>query len=171
MGQNTVYIGLGTNLGDRKENFLNALRHIAAYIRIVKRSSLYETEPVDNEDQGWFLNMVVQGTTALSCRALLEELLKTEKKLGRIRQIHKGPRVIDLDILLYAEEIHEENDLMVPHPEIPNRGFVLIPLNEIAPNLVHPKLKQDMRTLLAHLRQDKQVMLFPADGEGLSVRG
>lgn len=162
MIQNTVFIGLGTNLGSRQENLLSALRCLETYITIRKRSSLYETEPVDNEDQGWFLNMVIQGTTSLSCRGLLTKLQETEEKLGRKKKIYRGPRIIDLDILFFADEIHAADDLIVPHPEIQNRGFVLIPLHEIAPGLVHPKLKKDIQALLANLRQNKQVVKFAA---------
>ena len=153
----TVFIGLGTNLGDRVDNLKTAQGHIKRFIDIVSRSSLYETEPVDYEQQGWFLNMVVEGLTRLAARDLLKHLLDTEKEMGRHRVLRKGPRIIDLDILFYGSDIIEQDDLVVPHPEIQNRGFVLTPLNEIAPQFRHPLLQKDVSRLLNELPTAKEV--------------
>ncbi len=157
MNDNTVFIGLGTNLGDRQENLARALEYIKKIIEIENLSSIYETQPVGYEDQGWFLNMVIKGSTNLSARQLLAKLQAIEAKMGRARIINKGPRIIDLDILFYSNEIIVSDDLRVPHPEIQNRHFVLRPLNEIAPDFIHPKLHKDISNLFNNLRQDKQV--------------
>ena len=154
---NSVFIGLGTNLGSRERNLKKALEHIKAFIKIEHTSSIYETEPVDYEDQAWFLNMVIKGTTKLSAIHLLEKLQSIEDSMGRVRTIKSGPRIIDLDILFYSDKIINCDDLIVPHPEIQNRSFVLTPLQEIAPEFMHPKLKKKMTHLLNRLKQNKQV--------------
>lgn len=154
---NSVFIGLGTNLGNRERNLKKALEHIKAFIKIEYTSSIYETEPVDYEDQAWFLNMVIKGTTKLSAIHLLEKLQSIEDSMGRVRTIKSGPRIIDLDILFYSDKIINCGDLIVPHPEIQNRSFVLTPLQEIAPEFMHPKLKKKMTHLLNRLKQNKQV--------------
>lgn len=157
MKQQTVFIGLGTNLGDRAENLHTALSELKRYMHIEQCSSIYETEPVGYKLQGWFLNMVVRAGTDLSPHELLHRLQATELHMGRRPAVAKGPRIIDLDILLFADLVLTDDTLIIPHPELQNRGFVLVPLNEIAPGVLHPQLKKDMHTLLRNLRTDKQV--------------
>jgi 2-amino-4-hydroxy-6-hydroxymethyldihydropteridine diphosphokinase len=150
--EQVVHIGLGSNLGER-ENFLaSALRQLGELMPLEAISSMYETEPVDYEAQGLFLNMVVQGRTRLFPQVLLEKLLGIEAALGRSRAIAKGPRTIDLDILLYADARIATRQLTIPHPRLQERGFVLEPLAEIAPGLVHPVLHKSIAALLAQHR-------------------
>ena len=134
-----AYIGLGTNLGDREEALDCAINLIEDRgIVVDARSSIYETQPQGMKDQPWFLNMVVRVKTDLSARELLQALLDIEGRMGRKRLVRWGPRVIDLDILLFdREEIHEE-DLCVPHPRMTERAFVLVPLLELAPDISLP---------------------------------
>ena len=153
----TVFIGLGTNLGDREQNLRHALGYIRHFLRIEQASSIYETQPVGFSDQGWFLNMVVRGTTLLSPEELLRCLLSAEAAMGRKRTVRNGPRIIDLDILFYADRIISSEDLHIPHPEIQNRSFVLTPLHEIAPGFIHPKLQKSITALYNDLSQHKQV--------------
>jgi len=154
----TVLMGLGSNMGNREEHLKRALTLMAPYIEITALSSLYETEPVDYEDQGWFLNMAVQGRTRLFPDVLLERLQDIEAALGRQRDIASGPRTIDLDILFYGNEIIKTGQLTVPHPELHNRAFVLAPLAEIAPKFVHPLLRADIAALLAQAGCGKRVI-------------
>jgi 2-amino-4-hydroxy-6-hydroxymethyldihydropteridine diphosphokinase len=163
MNDNTVFIGLGTNLGDREENLARALEDIKKIIQIETLSSIYETQPVDYEDQDWFLNMVIKGVTNLSAMQLLPKLQAIEAEMGRTRTIKKGPRIIDLDILFYSNEIIVSDDLRVPHPEIQNRHFVLRPLHEIASDFIHPGLHKNISNLFNNLRQDKQVKKWTKD--------
>jgi len=160
MAEQTVFIGLGTNLGDREARLRAALKELAQIVRIRSCSSVYETEPLEYEDQGWFLNMVIKAETALSSRQLLEALLAAELRLGRKKTVPKGPRALDLDILFFGDEIRTEADLVIPHPAIPSRGFVLVPLCEIAPAFMHPVLKRDIESLLQGLPGDKQVRKY-----------
>ncbi len=155
--QETVFIGLGTNLGDREKNLRQALEHIQAFIDIERSSSIYETEPVGYEDQDWFLNMVVEGHTRLSPLQLLRKLQEIENRIGRKRTIKNGPRIIDLDILFYSDKVLTAENLIIPHPAIQNRSFVLTPLHEIEPDFVHPKLNRDIKSLFETLSQDKHV--------------
>ena len=132
MKANSVFIGLGTNLGNRKQNLKKALIELKTFIKITHKSSVYESKPVGYKNQPDFLNMVIEGQTTLAPRKLLASLQKVEKKLGRKKTFKNGPRIIDLDILFYEHTILRQHDLIIPHPEIPNRAFVLIPLAEIA---------------------------------------
>lgn len=142
-----VYIGLGSNLGDKGENLKKAVDLLKEKCKILKSSSLYETEPVGYKEQGWFLNCAIEIKTNLNPQELLEFLLLIEKRLGRVRAIKNGPRTIDLDILFYDNKIINENNLIVPHPRLHERAFVLEPLNEICPNFVHPVLKKSINKL------------------------
>jgi 2-amino-4-hydroxy-6-hydroxymethyldihydropteridine diphosphokinase len=139
-----VYLGIGSNLGNRMENLETAWKTF----HIEKRSSVYETEPVDVLQQPWFLNMVIEIKTDESPRELLQHSQKIESEMGRTRNIPKGPRTIDIDILFYNDLVIAETDLIIPHPEIPYRRFVLEPLNEIAPTLIHPVLRSSVADLL-----------------------
>ena len=145
-----AFIGLGSNLGEREAMIRQALEAVAAMpdTELVRASSLYDTEPVGETDQPNFLNAVAQVDTDLPPRQLLWNLQLIEKRLGRERTRHWGPRVIDLDLLLYGDEIIEEDVLRVPHPEMTRRAFVLVPLVELDPLLVHPGTGE---TLLTHL--------------------
>ncbi|MGB4553123.1 MAG: 2-amino-4-hydroxy-6-hydroxymethyldihydropteridine diphosphokinase [bacterium] len=134
-----VYLGLGSNLGERKGYIKGALAGLArAGVAIDGVSSLYETEPVGYTDQPPFYNAVARGLTGLQPRQLLNAVLAIEKELGRRRDIRWGPRTIDIDILLYGQEVFQEEDLLIPHPRLAERAFVLIPLLELAPSLSLP---------------------------------
>ena len=144
------FIGLGSNLGEREAMIRQALEEITRLpaTQLLRASSLYDTEPAGEVDQPNFLNAVAQIDTELTARQLLWNLLLIEKRLGRVRTQRWGPRTIDLDLLLYGNLIVEEPDLVVPHPELTRRSFVLVPLVELDPLLVHPGTGE---TLLSHL--------------------
>ncbi len=145
----TAYIALGTNLGDRGAHLDGALQRIeAAGIRIVRGSSRYETAPMDVTSQPWFLNMAIEVETRLFPRQLLAVLLRIEREMGRVRKLAKGPRLIDIDLLLYGRAIVKAPELEVPHPRLHERRFVLEPLAELAPDLRHPITRRTMRELL-----------------------
>ncbi len=135
-----VYIGMGTNVGDREKNLLDALERIGSIdeVDITGKSSVLETEPVDYLEQPHFLNQVVKIGTNLEPDKLLEKLQSIESLMGRERGVPKGPRIIDLDILLYDDRVIETDRLTVPHPEILNRSFILEHLLELDPDLVNP---------------------------------
>jgi 2-amino-4-hydroxy-6-hydroxymethyldihydropteridine diphosphokinase len=145
-----AFIGLGSNLGERESMIRMALDDLARLpdTTLVRASSLYDTEAVGEVDQPNFLNAVAQIDTALTARQLLWNLLLIEKRLGRVRTKKWGPRTADLDLLLYGDMIVEEPDLQVPHPELTRRSFVLVPLVELDPGLVHPVTGE---TMLQHL--------------------
>jgi 2-amino-4-hydroxy-6-hydroxymethyldihydropteridine diphosphokinase len=148
----TVYLGLGSNLGNRRRNLESAVERLASpEVRVLRQSSIYETEPRELEDQPWFLNQVIEVETTLFPRQLLRRLQKIEVDLGRRRTVPKGPRVIDLDILLYAGAKSTAPDLKIPHPRIAERRFVLEPLAELAPDLRHPCTGQTIREILARV--------------------
>jgi 2-amino-4-hydroxy-6-hydroxymethyldihydropteridine diphosphokinase len=134
-----VYLALGTNIGPREQNLRNAVRLLEdGSVQITKTSSIYETEPVDYLDQPWFLNAVVEARTDLPAADLLAALRQIESKMGSKKAFAKGPRLIDLDVLLYGFETIRTPDLVVPHPRMLERNFVLVPLAEVAPGLRHP---------------------------------
>ncbi|MDK2820598.1 MAG: 2-amino-4-hydroxy-6-hydroxymethyldihydropteridine diphosphokinase [Clostridia bacterium] len=135
----TAYLSLGSNMGDRELNLKKALELLQSEDIIIERcSSWYETSPVGKTDQGWFLNRVVCIKTILPVRKLLQVVLSIENKLGRVRREKWGPRIIDIDILLYEDLNIDEPDLKIPHPRMLERAFVIVPLAEIAPKLVLP---------------------------------
>jgi 2-amino-4-hydroxy-6-hydroxymethyldihydropteridine diphosphokinase len=135
----TVYLSLGSNLGDRVKNLQQAIAALReAGINVTRTSSMYETEPVDYLDQPWFLNIAVAAETELAPAALLDILRQIETQMGSKKLIAKGPRLIDIDILLYGDQVIDTLELQVPHPRMPLRRFVLEPLAEIAPNARHP---------------------------------
>ena len=139
-----VYLGLGSNLGDKAANLRESLRRLAggdgSAMTLLAVSSLYRTEPVGYLAQDWFLNAAVHIQTQLSPRELLKRLIAVERELGRVRTVRNGPRTIDLDILLWEDLIVNEDDLVIPHPRLHERLFVLEPLAEIAPDARHPVL-------------------------------
>jgi 2-amino-4-hydroxy-6-hydroxymethyldihydropteridine diphosphokinase len=136
-----VFLGLGSNLGDRSLALEDALHRLkAGGFCVSRRSSTWQTAPVGGPPQGWFLNAVVAGETALSPEGLLRVCLETERAMGRVRVEKNGPRRIDIDILLFGEERRQERGLVIPHPRLHERRFVLEPLFEIAPGMRHPVL-------------------------------
>ena len=151
------FIGLVSNRGDKEKNLHQALQLLAAKARVQRVSGFYETEPVGFEDQPWFLNAVAELETGLVPRQLLDFLLSVEAALGRTRSTRWGPRAIDLDLLFYGNEIIDEPGLKIPHPELHKRRFVLEPLAELAPDFVHPALKQTSKALLVALKDGKLV--------------
>ena len=154
---NEVYISLGTNMGNKKENLEKAIKEIANIkdTFIIKESKIIETEPFGYKEQDDFLNSCIGIKTLLTPREILKELLSIEKKMGRERKIKWGPRIIDLDIIFYGKEVIEEDDLVVPHPYMEYREFVLKPLEEIIPNFVHPLLLKRISTLKKELENEK----------------
>jgi len=146
-----AYIGIGSNIGDRLSYIRRAINDIALNCEITNVSSIYETKPVGYTLQSNFLNCVISLRTALTPRLLLHFLFSIENNLQRERNTKLGPRTIDLDILLYDDLIMHENDLIIPHPEMHKRRFVLLPLNEIAPYLKHPILNKSVKLLLEEL--------------------
>lgn len=151
-----VYIGLGSNKGDRLKNIEVALDHLKEKIVVEKISSFYLTEPVDMKG-GWFVNCVLEGKTERSPEKLLDTLLQIEKRMGRIREKKKTSRVIDLDLLLYEDAVVDKVDLIVPHPHLHKRRFVLTPLVEINPHLVHHVLGKSLKEILKELKDSYQV--------------
>jgi 2-amino-4-hydroxy-6-hydroxymethyldihydropteridine diphosphokinase len=147
-----VYIALGSNLGDRAENLRAAREQIdAPDLRVLRASSIYETAPRDVENQPWFLNQVLECETDLFPRQLLGRLQKVERAMGRKRTMAKGPREIDLDILLFGNAVVKAPELEVPHPRMKERRFVLEPLAELVPEKRHPGTRRTMREMLAEV--------------------
>lgn len=186
-----VYIGLGSNIGEREANLREALARIEKLgIEVARKSSIYETEPVGFHEQPWFLNQVIEvrlltGLTSgggpvigdpgaiatIQAEVLLSKLLDIERAMGRERTIADGPRIIDIDLLLFGDSIlaHSQvegqsstnrTEVLVPHPRMHLRRFVLAPLCEIAPGLIHPKLRKSCRELLAELDDPSMVTRF-----------
>ncbi|MDX2151275.1 MAG: 2-amino-4-hydroxy-6-hydroxymethyldihydropteridine diphosphokinase [Bryobacteraceae bacterium] len=149
----TAYLGLGSNVGDR-EDYLARARGLLETPRLLVRraSSLWETAPVDFERQDWFLNQVLEIETDLFPMQLLAKAQEVERALGRVRKIDKGPRTIDVDILLYGRFVIDSPKLTVPHPRLHERRFALAPLAELAPQLQHPRLKQPVSELLSKIQ-------------------
>ncbi len=158
-----LYVGLGSNLGDRAGHLLLAVRGLlAAGLCVTRLSAIYETEPVDVLEQPHFLNMVAElsGNTSFAPEQTLARLLRIEYALGRRRDVPKGPRTIDLDLLLYGDAQQESELLTLPHPRLHLRRFVLTPLAELAPDLVHPIFKQSVAQLLVSVPDDTNVRLW-----------
>ena len=149
MDTHTVYLALGSNLGDRHENLRQAVAALTPQIDIKAKSHIYETDPWGYEDQPKFLNMAVRGLTYLEPEPLLKHLKRLEIALGRQMTFANGPRSIDIDILFFDDLILDTPLLTLPHPRLHERGFVLLPLMDIAPDLVHPLLKKSIRELAA----------------------
>lgn len=152
----TVYLGLGSNMGDRQGNLDKALEFLSQRLRMGKVSSIYDTEPVGDTDQPRFLNLVCQAYTRLEPTALLALAKGIESKLGRTGK-SGAPRTIDIDILLYGDQVIETPQLVIPHPKMTERAFVLVPLDEIAPDLVHPVSGKTIRELLQSVTEKQGV--------------
>jgi 2-amino-4-hydroxy-6-hydroxymethyldihydropteridine diphosphokinase len=155
-----AYVGLGSNLGDRAAYLLLAVRGMLdAGLDVIRLSSIYETEPVEYEQQPPFLNLVAElrGSTLPSPQQTLARLLRIEYALGRTRDIRFGPRTIDLDLLIFKDQQVETEFLTVPHPRLAARRFVLVPLNELVPGLIHPVLQKPISELLAQTTDQKTV--------------
>ena len=154
-----VYLSLGSNLGDRMAHIRRALAMLAAgRIDIARTSSCYKTEPVDYQAQPWFANVVAEGDTDLLPLQLLRKCQGVERALGRKLGRPKGPRAIDVDILLYQNAVIQSAALAIPHPGIPLRRFVLVPLRELAPNLRHPVTERTVREMLQETSDRSQVV-------------
>ncbi|HEX3168377.1 MAG TPA: 2-amino-4-hydroxy-6-hydroxymethyldihydropteridine diphosphokinase [Chitinophagaceae bacterium] len=153
-----AHLLIGGNLGDREENLLKAIALINEQCGpLIRASSVYETEAWGKTDQPSFLNQALEISTSLNARQLMRKILKIEKEMGRIRQEKLGPRIIDIDILLFGNEIHDLRFLKIPHPEMQNRRFVLVPLAEINSSLLHPVLKKTIAELLEECPDNLQV--------------
>jgi 2-amino-4-hydroxy-6-hydroxymethyldihydropteridine diphosphokinase len=146
--QNLVFLGLGTNLGDRQQQLQDAVTALGQILTVDAISHVYETEPWGDLDQPQFLNICLAAITALKPHDLLCAIKTIEQDLGRRATRHWGPRVIDIDILFFSNLIIDTPDLKIPHPHIAARAFVLVPLADIAPNLIHPQSHQSIDTML-----------------------
>ncbi|OGC86242.1 MAG: 2-amino-4-hydroxy-6-hydroxymethyldihydropteridine diphosphokinase [candidate division Zixibacteria bacterium RBG_19FT_COMBO_42_43] len=157
-----VFLGVGSNLGDRLENINNAIAELkkSKKIKILKSSSIYETQPWEVKSPEWFLNLVLKVETGLPPLQLLDFLEKLESKSGRESKSDKHPRSLDIDILFYNDLIFYTERLVVPHPVLHKRRFVLVPLAEIEPELEHPQLHKDIKTILENLEDKAEVRLF-----------
>ena len=159
-----VYVGIGSNVGNKKENFLEAVDRLAKLpdTKVIKESSLYESEPL-GDAKDWYVNGAVQIETKFKPDMLLKKFKNIERAMGR-KKVKKrwGARIIDLDILLFDSAVVKKKHLRIPHPEMPTRKFVLIPLSEIAPQVVHPELGVTISELLINVKDDKKIHLYHA---------
>jgi len=153
------FLGIGSNIGDAAANCGAAVKRISDVdgVRVLRRSSLYKTQPVGFEEQDWFVNGVVEIRTMLGPRALMNAMQTVEGEMGRKRCEKWGPRIIDIDILLYGQAVIEEEGLVIPHPELHKRRFVLVPLNEIAPCAIHPAFGISVGGLVDRLKDKNKV--------------
>jgi 2-amino-4-hydroxy-6-hydroxymethyldihydropteridine diphosphokinase len=156
-----VYLSLGSNLGDRVANLRRALHLLAGDVEIDGVSSVWETEPWGLKDQPWFLNIVCRGDTNLSPHQLLTLIKEIERQLGRQPTIRYGPRTIDIDILLYDRRVIRDPELQIPHPRLAARAFVLYPLREIAPAVIHPVTGKSATDMVAELENMEEVRKVP----------
>jgi 2-amino-4-hydroxy-6-hydroxymethyldihydropteridine diphosphokinase len=156
-----IYLSLGSNIGDRALNIAHAIEALPPRgVCVLRQSSLYETEPVEQRPQEWFLNCVAEVETDLTPQELMHALLEIERSMGRLRITPKGPRIIDMDILFFGSAIVREAGLEIPHPRMAERRFVLVPFAEIAPGAVHPVLKKTIAEMLAETPDENEVRLF-----------
>ena len=159
-----VYIGIGSNVGNKRDNFFEAVTRLAKLpdTKVIKESSLYESEPL-GDAKDWYINGAVEIETKFKPDMLLQKFKNIERAMGR-KKVKKrwGARIIDLDILLYDSAVVKKKNLRIPHPEMTSRKFVLIPLSEIAPQVVHPELGVTISELLFKLKDDKKIHLYHA---------
>lgn len=153
----TIYLGLGSNVGDRLSNIKKALRMLESQVDVQSVSSVYETEPWGLKDQPWFLNVVCAAETEMAPEELLGFLKDVEQRMGRQETVRYGPRRIDIDILLYNAHVIRRPELTIPHPRLAERAFVLVPLAEIAPSLEHPETGRTVKEMLAGLHDAEAV--------------
>ena len=158
---NKAYLLLGSNMGNSKTQLVKAVRNIEKKIGSVTRlSTLYSTAAWGNTRQPDFLNQVIIVDTELTASQTMQIILQIEKQMGRIRTVKNAPRIIDIDILFFNKEIIDQKQLIIPHPQIQNRRFVLVPLNQLSPNLLHPVLKKSVHQLLIHCPDTLNVKKF-----------
>ena len=158
---NNIYLLLGSNMGNSKASLLKAVVQIEKQIgKVIRQSGLYSTAAWGNTKQPDFLNQVIIVETKLPASETMQTILSIEKKMGRIRTIKNAPRVIDIDILFFNNEIIEQEHLSIPHPQIQNRRFVLVPLNQLSPNLKHPVLNKTIHQLLINCPDRLNVKKF-----------
>jgi 2-amino-4-hydroxy-6-hydroxymethyldihydropteridine diphosphokinase len=160
--KNIAYLSVGSNLGDKVKNCLEAIDEVlkAEENELIDKSSLYRTEPWGNQDQDWFVNAVFKIRTSFDPEGLLKHLRNVEDGLKKKKEERWGPRNIDLDILLFNDEIIETTNLTIPHPFLHLRRFVLVPLKEVCPDLIHPQLKLSITELLRRTGDEKEVIPF-----------
>ena len=158
---NKTYLLLGSNLGNSKTQLANAIRNIERQIgKATRQSYIYSTAAWGNTNQPDFLNQVIIVATKLNAEQTMQTILSIEKKMGRLRTIKNAPRIIDIDILFFNKEIIDLPLLTIPHPQIQNRRFVLVPLNQLSPNMKHPILKKTVHQLLMHCKDKLNVKKF-----------
>jgi len=159
-----VYVGIGSNVGNKRENFFEAVERLAKLpdTKVIKESSLYESEPL-GDAKDWYVNGTVEIETKFKPDMLLQKFKNIERTMGR-KKVKKrwGSRIIDLDILLYDSAVVKKKTLRIPHPEMASRKFVLIPLSEIAPQVIHPELGMTISELLISVKDDKKIHLYRA---------
>jgi 2-amino-4-hydroxy-6-hydroxymethyldihydropteridine diphosphokinase len=156
-GMQKAYISTGSNMGNRKGNLDFARRSLAMVGNVLKSSSYFETEPVGFLDQPWFFNQAIELETQLTPSGLLSMCQSIERSCGRVRTFPNAPRTLDLDILLYGDVVINREELIIPHPRLPERRFVLEPLAQIAPDIMHPILKKSIKSLLDACRDPSRV--------------
>jgi len=156
------FLGIGSNMGDPALNCASGARGVSEIdgVTVLRRSSLYRTQPVGLAKQEWFVNGVIEIRTALGPHSLLDGVLGVEDRMGRVREERWGPRIIDIDILLYGQAVINEDGLAIPHPRLHKRRFVLIPLDEIAPHVIHPAFGVSVGGLLDRVEDDSAVELL-----------
>jgi len=158
-----VYLSLGSNMGNRQENLEKALDFLSQRLRVAGVSSMYDTEPVGNANQSRFLNLACRVHTRLEPAALLALAKGIESKMGRAFGKVNAPRPIDIDILIYSDRVMETPDLVIPHPRMTERAFVLVPLVEIAPDLIHPANGKTVKELLGNLTETQDILKWESD--------